>query len=31
MDGTLDLANVHWGRILNPNNATQTHSIFVKL
>jgi hypothetical protein len=31
MDGTLDFANYHWGRILNSNNATQTHSIFVKL
>ena len=31
MDGTLDLANDHWGRILNSNNATQTQSIFVKL
>ena len=31
MDGTLDFANLHWGRVFNPNNATQTHSIFVKL
>ena len=31
MEGTLGLANYHWGRILNSNNATQTHSIFVKL
>ena len=31
MDRTLDFANVNWGRILNHNNATQTHSIFVKL
>ena len=31
MDGTLDFANVHWGRAFNPDNATQTHSIFVKL
>ena len=31
MDGTLDSANFNWGRILNSNNATQTHSIFVKL
>ena len=30
MDGTLDFANVHWGRAFNPDNATQTHSIFVK-
>ena len=30
MDGTLDFANLHWGRAFNPNNATQTHSIFVK-
>ena len=31
MDGTLEFANVHWGRILKSNDATQTHSIFVKL
>ena len=31
MDGTLDFANDHKGRILNANNATQTHSNFVKL
>ena len=31
MDGKLDFANANWGRILNSNNATQTHSIFVKL
>ena len=31
MDETLDFANDNWGRILNSNNATQTHSIFVKL
>ena len=31
MDGTLDFANANWGRISNANNATQTHSIFVKL
>jgi hypothetical protein len=31
MDGTLDFANDHWGRILNSNNATQTYSTFVKL
>ena len=31
MDGTFDFANYHWGRILNSNNATQTHSIFVKI
>ena len=31
MDGTLDFANFNWGRILNSNNATQTHSMFVKL
>ena len=31
MDGILDFANDNWGRILNSNNATQTHSIFVKL
>ena len=30
MDGTLDFANGHWGGLFNPNNATQTHSIFVK-
>ena len=32
MDGALEFANVNWGRIFNPrpNNATQTHSIFVK-
>ena len=24
MDGTLNFANVNWGRILNPNNATPT-------
>ena len=27
----LNFVNVHWGRISNPNNATQTHSIFIKL
>ena len=31
MDGTLNFANFNWGRISNTNNATQTHSIFVKL
>ena len=31
MDRTLDFANVNWGKIFNANNATQTHSIFVKL
>ena len=31
MDRTLNFVNVHWGRILNPNNATHTHTIFVKL
>ena len=31
MDRTLDFANFHWGRTFNPDNATQTHSIFVKL
>ena len=31
MDGTLDFVNANWGRILNSNIATQTHSIFVKL
>ena len=31
MDGTLDFDSDHWGRIFIPNNATQTHSIFVKL
>ena len=30
MDGTFDFANFNWGSILNSNNATQTHSIFVK-
>ena len=30
MDGTLDFAYYYWGRILNSNNAAQTHSIFVK-
>ena len=30
MDGRLDYANYHWGRILNSNNAIQTHAIFVK-
>ena len=30
MDGTLDFANVHWGRAFNPDNATQTQSISVK-
>jgi hypothetical protein len=30
MDGTLDFANFHWGRVFNPNNATKTHSIFAK-
>jgi hypothetical protein len=29
MDRTLNFVNVHCGRILNPNNATQTHSIFI--
>ena len=29
-NGTLDFVNANWGRILNSNNATQTHSIFVK-
>ena len=28
MEGTLDFANANWGRILNSNNATKTHSIF---
>ena len=31
IDRTLNFVNDHWGRILNPNNATQTHSIFVKI
>ena len=31
MDGTLDFANDHWGRVLNSYNATQPLSIFVKL
>ena len=31
MDETLNFANFHWGRAFNPNNAIQTHSIFVKL
>ena len=31
MDRTLNFVNVLWERILNPNNATQTHSIFIKL
>ena len=31
MDGTLTFINVNWGKLLNPNNATQTYSIFVKL
>ena len=31
MDRTPNFVNVHWGRILNRNNATKTHSIFVKL
>ena len=31
MDRTHYLANDNWGRELSPNNATQTHSIFVKL
>ena len=31
MDGTLDFANVHQGRAFNPDNATQTPSICVKL
>ena len=31
MDGTLKFVNYHWGRNLNSNNATQTHSIFVNL
>ena len=31
MNRTLNFVNIHWGRILNPNNATQTHSIFIKL
>ena len=31
MDGTFNFDSDHWGRILNPNNATQTHSIFEKL
>ena len=31
MDGTLDFANVNWGRILSPNNVSQIHSIFIKL
>ena len=25
------LARTAWGEVFNPNNATQTHSIFVKL
>jgi hypothetical protein len=28
---TLDFVNFNWGRILNSYNATQTHSIFVKI
>ena len=31
MDEALDFANDNWGRILNSINATQAHSIFVKL
>ena len=31
MNGTLNFANFNWKRILNSNNATQTHAIFVKL
>ena len=31
MDRALDFANVYWGKVSNPNNATQTHSIFVKI
>ena len=30
MEGTLDFANANWGRILNSNNATKTHSIFAR-
>jgi hypothetical protein len=30
MDRTLDFDNFNWGRILNSDNATQIHSIFVK-
>jgi hypothetical protein len=26
-----NFANFHWGRAFNPNNPTQTHSIYVKL
>ena len=31
MNGTPDFATFHKGRILNSDNATQSHSIFVKL
>ena len=31
MDGTLDFTNDDWGRAFNPNNATQTRSIFVEI
>ena len=31
MEGTLDFTKDNWGRAFNPNNATQAHSIFVKL
>jgi hypothetical protein len=31
MDGTLDFTNDNWGMAFNPNNTTQTRSIFVKL
>ena len=31
MDGTLDFAIYKWGSVLNSDNATQTHLIFVKL
>ena len=30
MDGTLDFTNDDWMRAFNPNNASQTCSIFVK-
>ena len=31
MYGTLDFDSDHWARVFIPNDATQTHSIFVKL